>query len=145
MYTSNSTMTTGDQCKVSIYRQKTFTIYIAKTTPRVPLNFLKVLKIKFRNFNFALLSSFFQKLKNYKMYRNILHIKRLPYYHRSSFSCLEVLASYDWLARVPNTHLVIFHTLFCAYFHAYLETIGCMQMFYIVNYSSTIKDVPFLA
>ena len=42
------------------------------------------------------------------MYTGALHIKRLIYYQRSSFSGSELHVSYDWQALAPNTHCGLF-------------------------------------
>ena len=44
------------------------------------------------------------KLRNYRLYKNVLPIKQLLYYWRYLFSWLELDTSYDWRVMDPNTH-----------------------------------------
>ena len=64
----------------------------------------------------------------------------MPYYQRSSFSRLELYASYG----PKHTSLSLSDTSFCVYFKYNLKTTVCLQLCYTPNNSSTTEDACFM-
>ena len=73
------------------------------------------------------------------MYTNVLHMQRIRYYWRSSFSGSELRASYG----PKHASWSLSGTPFCAYFKYNSKTMGCLQLYYTPNDSSTTENALF--
>ena len=105
-YRSDSVIMKTERCKAFTY--KNTSLFYVESTTRLPLIFLKVEKIVRTNIHFALLSFFLSFpsciTQNYRACMKVLDMQRMLYYQKSSFSGLELQASYDWQATAPNHH-----------------------------------------